>query len=133
LSQVGAPLAGMNRAHEVAARLAAGQNGVLTTTQLRELGVPPRSAGHLGGAVLVAVHRGVRRHAAVPPSWLTDLAAAVVGGGPAAVASHRSAARLLGFDCVFAGTPEVTVPSLDVPVHRGVRYHRTNLLAPVDV
>ena len=69
--------------------------------------------------------------AGVPRSWSQALYAGVVAGGPGAVASHSSAARLWGFAYWPDAGFEITVPrgrglcleGIRVPVHasRSVR------------
>jgi hypothetical protein len=58
---------------------------------------------------------GVYRIAGTPVTWRSHLLAAVLAGGPGAVASHRSAGALHGLDGCRPGVPEVSVP-------RGRRY-----------
>lgn len=76
------------------------------------------------GRWLVA-DRGVFRLVGAPRTWEADLIAAVLAAGPAAAASHRSAAALLGISgFTRSGPPEVTTPrprrhrSPDHPAHR---------------
>lgn len=65
-------------------------------------------------------------------SWLGQTEAALLAAGGDSVASHRTAARLHGFDRVPRWRPEVATTSLDLPRHPGFVYHRTNLLEPID-
>lgn len=78
-------------------------------------------------------YRFVSHHAAHPHTRLSDLAAAALAAGPAAVASHRSAARLWGLRDVPRWRPEVMAPGTRLPLLDGVTVHRTNLLDPLDV
>lgn len=121
-------------ADAITARLAAGQNGILTNELLRNSGLSQKEI-HLrrSAGVLVDVHVGVYRHLAVAPTWTTTVAAAVAAAGTGAVASHRTAARLHGLDGVRAGRIEVTVPDTDLPIRRGVLVHRTTRLGVQDV
>jgi very-short-patch-repair endonuclease len=52
----------------------------------------------------------VFRFAASPKSWHQDVLAAVLDGGPECLASHRTAARLHGFDGFRAEVIEVVLP-----------------------
>lgn len=69
----------------------------------------------LGSGRWIQVAHGVYRVARAPVTWHSQVLAAVLAGGPGAVASHRTAGALLGLDGCRRGTPEVTVP-------RGRRY-----------
>jgi very-short-patch-repair endonuclease len=69
---------------------------------------------------------GVYRVAAVPVGWESVLLAHVLGAGPGAVASHRSAAVLWGLDGVRRGAPELTTTRYrHYVVPPGVRVHRS--------
>jgi hypothetical protein len=123
----------MSEADALLARLVAGQNGVLQNHQLTDLGLGRgyRQRRRDEG-VLLPVHRGVLRHAAVPPSWLGRVHAALLAAGSDAVASHRTAARLHGFAGVPGWRPELTTWATDQPKHSGMTVHRTTLLTPQD-
>jgi hypothetical protein len=124
----------MDTADAITARLAAGQNGILTTSQAREAGLSIDQIRYrVDSGQLTRVHGGVYRHTAVAPSWLNGLAADVAAAGPGAVASHRSAACLHGLDVHRPARSEVTVPATDLPLRRGPLYHRTNRLDESDV
>jgi hypothetical protein len=115
------------------ARLVREQHGVVTRSQALANGLTPEQSDHqLERGVLVAVHPGVYRHAAVPATRSGRLMAAVLAAGAGAVASHRSAAWLHGFRGVPSFRPELTVPRSALPVHDGVLVHRTNLLDDAD-
>jgi hypothetical protein len=83
--------------------------------------------------ILLDVFPGVYRHAAVPLTWQGRVMGAVLVGGDGAAASHRSAARIEAFHDVPPSRPEITVSTLDLPIHSGIHVHRTNLLAAADV
>src|SRR3712207_6797516 len=98
------------------ARRAADQHGIVSVSQATAAGLTIenlRTRVHAG--LLVPVHRGVYRHAAVPESPLGDLMAAVLACGDGAVASHRSAGRLWRLRDVPRWKPEVTVPRTSRP------------------
>lgn len=86
----------------------------------------------LESGLLVPVQQTVYRHPAVPFTIRTRLLAAILACGPPAVASHRSAAMLHGFD-IRRARPEVTVVGSAVPLIGDVTIHRTKLLQPIDV
>lgn len=104
---------------------------VFTVGDAQRLGATRR---RLRGGDLVAPARGIRIRAdRAVTEW--DLAAGIVPGIPAAVVSHRSAARLWGLPLPFADRSEawtlrtpldVTVPpGTSRPRAPGVRAHRT--------
>lgn len=67
--------------------------------------------GHLRTQRWEAIHPGVYRVVGSQPTWEQALFAAVLKAGPAAVASHTSAARLWGLRLWRADDPiELTVP-----------------------
>jgi very-short-patch-repair endonuclease len=118
----------------VIARIAAKQHGVVTTAQLRAVGLlPSRVADRLAAGRLHRIHRGV--HAVGHPNisnegrWM----AAVLACGESAVLSHRSAAALWRIGPVTQLT-EVTVPSSSGRAGRkGILLHRSRTLSPTDV
>jgi hypothetical protein len=116
------------------AKLAVGGHGMVIRSQALAEGLTSKEIERRQeSGLLVPVHRGIARHAAVPLTWHGRLVAAVKAGGHEAVASHRSAARLHGFGGVPRWRPEVTTRATDLPRASGVHFHRTNLLDPVDV
>lgn len=121
--------------HDAAlARLAAAQIGLATTKQAIDEGLSRSALARRreAGLLVPTGHRGVLRHAAVPFTERTKLQAAVLACGPAAVASHRSAGMLHGFE-VRRFRPEVTVCDTTMPKAHGIAVHRTNRLDPLDV
>jgi hypothetical protein len=108
-------------------------------------GVISRAEARAGGATSVQLHRWVRsgRLKAVGPQALVfpgsvatfrrELRTALTNAGPDAVASHRSAAHLLGFDGFLTCDPEVTVTSKDRSRVGGPGVmHTTRQLARID-
>lgn len=78
-------------------RLADRQQGLLSTRQLRDLGLSDAEVRTLiRRGVLVRVRRGVVRLRGAPPSWLQAVHAPVLAV-TGSVASHQTAARLWGF------------------------------------
>lgn len=100
------------------------QHGVISTRQLRELGLSTQAIQHrVARGRLHRVERGVYvlgRPELTQRGWWM---AAVLGGGAGAVLSHGSAAALWGI-VPASGLPEITVPvssgrkRADVVVHR---------------
>lgn len=134
MSYPAASLWRMDRADGITARLAAGHNGMLTRPILRAGGLTDRQIDlQVEAGVLVTMSRGAYRHAAVDLDWRVRLTAAVLAAGEGAVGSHRSAGRLHRLDDVPRWRPEITVPTLDLPIVGGAHVHRTNLLDPLDV
>ena len=117
------------------AELAAGQWGLITRTQLLDLGVGAQGiVDRVRTGRLHRIHRGVysvghrvlRREA----YWL----AAVLACGPGAVLSHRSAAALWEIAADSATAVDVTVPSQNGRRRRpGIRIHRSGRLSPAEV
>lgn len=105
---------------------ATSQHGLLSTNQLRALGVSKSEQATLGKrGVLKAVRRGLVRLSGAPDTWEQRVMAACLTPGPAAVASHRSALRIWGLRTRWDGV-EVSVrypANRTVPggiVHRSV-------------
>lgn len=86
------------------------------------------AARMLGGRI-DQLHEGVYYFDCVPATWKTEVRAAVFACGRDAVASHRCAAELWGFDGFSRQVIEITVPYLKSPdppgtvVHRSRRYN----------
>jgi predicted transcriptional regulator of viral defense system len=101
----------LERADEAIAELAERQHGVVSRTQLLEVGLGRRAIGHrLARSRLHPVHSGVyavgHRVLSREGRWM----AAVLGGGDRAVLSHRSAAALWCLRPTGRTRIEVTVP-----------------------
>ena len=114
------------------AQLAATQRTMVTTAQLRQLGVRPRTiAGARARGRIHTVHRGV--HSLVLPRARPPLAAeqaALLVIGPASVLSHHPAARVHGLR-LPAPTPDVLHLTTTGPHrkgHPGLIVHRTQTL-----
>lgn len=124
----------MRRADLRLAKVAAEQRGIVRRADAARAGVTDRDVDRLlEVGLLVVVHPGVYRHAAVVPDETAGLLAAVWAAGRTAVASHRSAAWLWELRDVPRWRPEVTVPGRTrKPVSR-VTVHRTDRLDPPDV
>lgn len=116
-------------------QLASRQGGAVARSQVLAAGLSPRQLKQrLRNRELIPVHDGVYRVAGAPRTELLYLWAAVLGAGPAAVVSRRSAAALWSLRNIWpARSPEITVPT-DWPLDlAGVVVHRSDLLGPPDV
>ena len=116
------------------ARLATGQLSLITSQQLREIGVTrhERDSRRRRG-LLVPMHPGVYRMSGVPPSYKRDVLAACLATG--GVASGRSAARLFGlrgFES-YRKTIEITVAGPRAPRLPGVIAHRCARLERTEI
>jgi very-short-patch-repair endonuclease len=111
---------------------AAQQDGVVSRAQLRASGLSDRqiTQAHASG-LLVSIHDGVFRHAAIPLTRRGRLWAAQLATKHGAAGSHRSAGALLGFE-VWTKLPEITVLGTSRPSLEGVIVHRTSALDPAD-
>jgi hypothetical protein len=101
------------------------QQGLVTRAQAKQAGLTDRQINRrLETGALIAVHRGVLRHAAFPVSYEQRIRAALLALGPGAAISHRTAAHLIGVSgldvrCVELSWPHASARQLD-----GVRVHR---------
>ncbi len=104
--------------------VASGQWGLFTTAQARRVGLSPQQVARLASAgTATRLRHGVYRLAGVPEDLLTEIRAAWLGldparfadqrlqGCPAAVVSHRSAARLHQLGDLDADIHTFTVPT----------------------
>lgn len=108
------------------AAIAARQHGLVTGIQLASFGASPAARRtRLEAGRLCKVGEGVYRVGGAPVTWESDVLAAVLAGGPGAVASHRTAGALWGLDGCRRGKPEVTVPLGRRYRPGGVRTHRS--------
>jgi hypothetical protein len=119
---------------EAAVRTLAGrQSGNIARRQLLDLGLGSDAVkARLRNASLVSRYTGV--YAIAPPRQDPQalIAAAVLAGGPAAVASHASAAWLWGFLPRYEPPPEISLPTGDRrPRH--ILTHRCPSLQPRDI
>ena len=117
------------------AHLAARQHGLITAEQVHSMpALRPVARRRVSTGRWVKVAEGVYRIGGAPVTWTSELLAAVLAGGPGAVASHRSAGVLWGLDGCRPGLPEVTVPRGRRYRPDGVRTHQStdlHLVHPV--
>jgi hypothetical protein len=117
----------------VAARATA-QHGLVAARDVVALGGSPAAVRHrLATGRWRAAGPGVYRIAGTPVTWRSHLLAAVLAGGPGAVASHRSAGALHGLDGCRPGVPEVSVPRGRRYRPGGARVHESTDLHLADV
>ncbi len=109
------------------AAIAAGQRGLLTYEQALTAGMSAEAVQRrMRTGRWEHRHEEVYRVAGVPSSWHQDVLAACLAAGPDAVVSHRSAARLWGFDGLRQGlVVEITVARPSCHRLRGVVVHRS--------
>jgi|GEM_PF-2991561 predicted transcriptional regulator of viral defense system len=90
------------------------QDGLMTTGQLRQIGVDRSSQSRRAAqGVLPRVHRGVWCLVGAPTTWKQQvLAATLVGGSPRPAASHRSALRLNGLRSDSAVEVSIAYPAV---------------------
>ena len=114
--------------------LAAGQGGLFSVTQAKQVGLTnaqllrAATAGHLN-----RVRRGVYAMTGFPSTRWDSIVGAALAAGPEAVISHGSAAAVHRFDYGAGGGVELTVrrgSSMRLP---GVRVHRAMDLGAQDV
>lgn len=114
-------------------QLASRQHGVISARQLKQLGFSRRAVQHrIARGRLYPVMRGVyavgRRDLSRPGQWM----AAVIGCGPGAALSHRSAGALWKIVSDSPGPIEVSLRSSGVRRHPGVRAVRRPQLPDTD-
>src|SRR5947209_9037064 len=101
-------------------------HGLARRDRVLELGVHPSSIDRRRAAgEWTSVFPGIYRHEAAPITSYQQLLAAVWAGGPAAVASHRSAAWLWGMLDAPPSHPEITVPKGGGRRLQGVIVHQS--------
>jgi len=112
--------------------LAARQDGIVAWAQLIALGVGRGTiARRVERGTLVALHRGVYVWATPTPTFSGRVRAAVMAGGPGAVASHDASAAMWRFRRPYAGPIDVTAVGRTVRA-RGVRGHEVAALHRAD-
>lgn len=115
----------MTEINRVVGVLARQQHGVIALWQLRDLGADKAlAATRCRQRLWVSVGPGIYAINGAPRTFGQKVMAAVLHGGPDAVASHRTAARLHGIAGSMAVPVEVTVPNARNVALPGVIYHR---------
>jgi Protein of unknown function (DUF559)/Transcriptional regulator, AbiEi antitoxin len=118
--------------HHLVARCSVTQHGVFTRAQAIEAGMHPSKIDRrVNSGEWEPVDYAVYRLAGTPPSWRQRLMAACLAGP--AVASHRSAATLLGFVDCYEDLVEVTAVRHRRRHHSGVVWHESRCLHPGDL
>lgn len=109
---------------QVLAALARPQHAVFSGRQATSAGVSRKALlRRLAIGRLDRLDHDVFHIAGTPVTWEAKVMAAVLAGGPGAMATHRTAAVLWGFDDFRRGTPEISVPRGVRLRRRGVRVH----------
>jgi very-short-patch-repair endonuclease len=115
------------------ARRAAEQHGVIALEQARNCGLTDRQVRlRVADGRWELLHPKVYRIAGAPTSFRQRLMAASLAGGRTAIASHRSAAELWGFDTGESEIIEITTEPGHARSLRRVRVHGSNALLPTD-
>lgn len=114
--------------------LALRHKGVVTREHAFAEGVPRHVLDRrVDAGVLIVMHDGVYRHAAVPfTQELRDLAA-VLACGAGAVLSHQSAAARHRYPNVRRTRPVVTSPHRDLPRIDWITHHRSRRLPAMEI
>jgi hypothetical protein len=108
------------------AAIAARQHALVTRQQAVAEGASRSFIRHrLASGRWIQVHAGVFLIAGSPIEWETKVHAAVLAGGPGALASHRTAAVLWDLDGFRRGRSEITVERHRLPEHLAVRVHES--------
>lgn len=110
------------------------QHGHVTVRQALSAGVTHQALSRLSKqGALIRVHPGVYRLASAPVTFEGRAMAAVLAGGPGAVASHSWAAQLLGITRVpVTEQPEILCPGSRTRQVVGVRVHSSRELERCD-
>ncbi|TML64774.1 MAG: DUF559 domain-containing protein [Actinobacteria bacterium] len=115
----------------LAARLAAGQHGVIGHRQLVVAGATRAFVRHrVEDGRWLALNRRAFVVAGTPSSWRQRLLASVLGAGEGTAVSHRAAAALWAIPGFAEGPLELTVPRPRTPDLAGVTVHRRRVLLP---
>jgi hypothetical protein len=117
----------------VLASISARYRGLITTAAAAERGISQATLDNrVRAGVLIRVHHGVYRHAAVPMTTEMRWLAAVLAAGPDAVLFGRAGGALHGFPTIRRTRPEVVSPHTDLPILHGVDAHRAVHLRPFE-
>jgi very-short-patch-repair endonuclease len=114
--------------------MAAGQRGLFSVAQAKEIGVSNAqlSRGYAAGQFR-RVRRGVYAiNGTLSPAW-EQIVGAALAAGPNAVISHASAAAVHRFPYGISGTVELTVPGRGHSRPPGVVVHKSRDLTEMDV
>lgn len=125
-------IVGMSAFDKLIAAAASRRLGLFTTDDAEQLGLTDQLIHRrVGDRRLQSPQRGVFLAGAVPATWDQRMLAACLYAGDCAVASHRAAAFIHGFDGAYQGPLELTM-LLGQARPRGVLIHRTDTLDAVD-
>jgi very-short-patch-repair endonuclease len=118
----------------VVAAIAAAQLGLITRTQLAEVGLSARAISYrVASGQLIRVHAGVYRLAGVPVTCEQSFLAAQFAVGGEAAISHNAAGQFWGLDEVRADQPHLLVPYQCGARVRGVVVHRSRIILDGDI
>jgi Protein of unknown function (DUF559) len=115
------------------ARIAVRQHGVISHSQLREIGLSQGAICHrVEAGRLHRLHRGVFAVGCRPSGPHGHWMAATLACGPRSVLSHAPAAALSGLRGSSATMIDVTSPNRRGRYHRGIRIHGADTLREAD-
>lgn len=115
----------MHDVERAIARIAARQDNVVGREQLLEAGLRRGAIAYrVKTGRMQRLHAGVYLLGAAPPTHAGRVRAAALACGAGAVASHRSAAELLGLLPENGGEVHITVAGRNVAPREGIRIHR---------
>jgi very-short-patch-repair endonuclease len=124
----------MHAVERAIARIAGGQDNVITREQLVAAGLGRgATARRLRAAWMQRMHRGVYLIGPAPPTPMARARAAAFACAPNAVVSHRSAAELLGLLPAIGGDVHVTVVGRNPHRQTRIRIHRVARVPRLDV
>ncbi|MDZ7677482.1 MAG: type IV toxin-antitoxin system AbiEi family antitoxin domain-containing protein [Acidimicrobiales bacterium] len=124
----------MSQIDAAVAKLARRQHGVFTLRQLLSVGGTKQMARRrCERGVWRSPARGVLAITGVPGSFEQRVMIAILACGDGAIASHRTAAQLLGISSRTTAPIEVSVPYERNPKQRSVRCHRSRDLELAEV
>jgi very-short-patch-repair endonuclease len=124
----------MHDVERAIAAIAAQQDDVITTAQLRAAGLGRGAVQHrLRSGWMQSVYRGVCVIGCAPPRPAQRMRAALLLAGDGAVLSHRTAAALWRLPVEAGADVEITVPGRHIRDRPGLRVHRSHTLANADI
>ncbi|MGH2839913.1 MAG: type IV toxin-antitoxin system AbiEi family antitoxin domain-containing protein [Solirubrobacteraceae bacterium] len=118
---------------DIVATIASGQHGRVSRERLRAAGIDAKRIDRwIADGRLRRVHHGIYAVGHTARSDHAELIAAVLACGEGAVASHHSAAHLLGLTRTRPREPHVTVPTTAGRARPGIVIHRVKQLHWLD-
>jgi len=124
----------MSHALRRAAGVMGRQHGLITSSQALDVGISRQRCSQLvQRGIWERPGRGLFGPAGMPWSWRRQVMGAVLVGPPGSLASHRSAAALLGVGGIVDPVPEVTIPRFTNLRRPGIVVHESTDVHLADV